>query len=539
MHKQKILLQIFALSFIFLTPFHPVTAQPEHLTRLGKTAWQESSVPIRPGMPGKRPFWNENARRFIYAPAFDFKKMDQAVKYHFEVISEAATKKFRFEAKQPYAPLSPVWEEMPVGMYQLKVMGISADGDTLGIAGDKSFYRAAPFNGIYHEPVMPYDQSALLALEQLMDKDYVTYWLTYQAPDPEYINYRYPAKIYSALVIGAVTYARLKPGTSEAERALRLARVVADYMLEIRFKKGTPWEYFVPTYFGPHAENAPKQHLKPINSFSIMGVDAGNAFLDLYDVLGDEKYLEAAKQIAVTYLNRQLENGSWYQFVNHETGEPTAKNIVIPTSIINYFDKLKNDYDFEGLEKATGRALRWTMDHPVVTWDWQGQFEDVYVRPPYQNLSREQACELAMYLFKNKKEPQLAEELVRFSEDQFVIWEQPVKVSFQNKKGGSSENWITPSVQEQYVFWMPVGRAAGIMMETYWQAYVATKSEMYLAKAKSIANAFTIVQRENEGDYPTFFTKYPMNRWLNSTVYPAKILMRFKENLDEINFGEN
>jgi maltose/maltodextrin transport system substrate-binding protein len=336
-------------------------------------------------------------------------------------------------------------------------------------------------------------------------------------------------------VIGAVTHARLKPGTADAERSVKLAKIVAGYMLGIRFKEGTPWAYFVPTYYGPHSEKATKDHLKPINSFSIMGVDAGHAFLDLYDYSGEARYLEAAKKIADTYLSRQLDNGSWYQFVNHETGEPTAENIVIPTSVINYFDRLKTGYGVKGLEKSSAKALTWIMENPVKTFDWQGQFEDIYVRPPYHNLSREQACDLAVYLFRNKKNRKLAEELVRFSEDQFVIWEQPMKIAYQKPRpGGNSENWITPSVQEQYVFWMPVGRAAGIMLETFWEAYAATKQEIYLAKAKSIANAFTVVQKAHDGDYPTFFTQYPMNRWLNSTVYPGTVMMRLQENINKL-----
>jgi len=266
-----------------------------------------------------------------------------------------------------------------------------------------------------------------------------------------------------------------------------------------------------------------------------MGVDAGNAFLDLYDYSGDEKYLEAAKKIADTYLKRQLDNGSWYQFVNHETGEPTAENIVIPTSVINYFDRLRTNYGVKGLEMSISKTLDWIMNNPVKTFNWQGQFEDVKALPPYQNLSREQACDLAVYLFRNEKDIKLAEELLRFSEDQFVIWEQPKKIAYQQPRpGGKSENWITPSVQEQYVFWMPVGRAAGIMMETYWEAYTATKKEIYLAKAKSIANAFTLVQKAHDGDYPTFFTQYPMNKWLNSTVYPAKLMMKLEKNLQQL-----
>ena len=513
----------------------PLRAQTQKLTDYGKQAWAESVTPVHPGIPGKSPFWNGSAHQFIYAPAFEYKEVKGATKYCYTLISEADGKSYRFENKVPYAPLSKVWADVPVGYFQLSVAGLSSKGDSIGLAGKGRYYRAAPFNGVYHSPVLPYDSSARLALNRLMHKDYVAYWLEQNVPDPSYVNYRYPAKIYSALVVGAITHARLNAGTPDEKRSSGLARIIADFMLSIRFKEGTPWAYFVPTYYGPRAENATKQHLKPINHFSTMGVDAGYAFLDLYDFTGDEKYFEAARRIAQTYLKTQLSNGSWYQFVNHQTGAPTAKNIVIPTAMINYFDRLRRDYNVQGLENSTQKALNWIMNNPVKTFDWQGQFEDIYVRPPYKNLSREQACDLAVYLFRNKKDLKLAEELVRFSEDQFILWEQPLTIAYQEyRPGGRSENWITPSVQEQYVFFMPVGRSAGVMMETFWEAYKATGKELYLAKAKSLANSFTVVQNAHNGDYPTFFTKYPMNLWLNSTVYPAKLLMMLNDDLSKL-----
>jgi len=162
-------------------------------------------------------------------------------------------------------------------------------------------------------------------------------------------------------VIGAITHAKLKPGTAEANRSKELAVIIADYMLNIRFKEGTPWEYHVPTYYGERSINPPKPHLHISNHFTVMGVDAGNTFLDLFDFTGDKKYFEAAKRIADTYLKTQLDNGSWYQFVKHETGKPTAENITIPTSIINYFDRLRNDYKVNGLENSTASALKWII----------------------------------------------------------------------------------------------------------------------------------------------------------------------------------
>ena len=516
-----------------------LNAQTDQKQTVGQIALQESTIPIRPGEPGKVPFWNVASKRFIYAPAFDFKTVQKAVKYKYQLTSETDGSKHEFESSIPYAPLSPVWAAVPVGYFQIKVTGVSANGDISATTGEGRYYRAAPFNGIYHQPVMPYDKSAMVALEKLMHKDFIEYWLSHKVPDPNYNLYRYPTKIYSAVIIGALTYGKLKP--SEEKRSIQLARTIADFMISISLPKGNPYQYFPPSYYG--YEEIFKRSNSKINTSSIMTIipaDAGNAYLNLFDVTKDKKYLEAAKRIAETYTKTQMENGSWYLFVNKDSGQPTAANIAIPTSTINYFDRLRKDYKMKGLEKATEKAFKWIMENPVRTFDWHGQFEDIYERPPYHNLSREQACDMAIYLLRNSKENpeniKLAEELIRFSEDQFVIWEKPPQDLTIGKEGlgAMSKNWISPSVQEQYVYWMPVGRAAGIMLNTYFEAYKFTKKDMYLAKAKSIANSFTVVQKEHGGDYPTYFTKYKMNYWLNSAVYPAKVMMELAENLRTI-----
>ncbi|MGV3503435.1 MAG: hypothetical protein ACO1O1_06980 [Adhaeribacter sp.] len=503
---------------------------------LAELALEESKIPVRPGIPGQVPFWNKAAKRFIYAPAFDYQTIPQAVKYRYRVVSEKNGKTYRFEEKVPYAPLSPVWDQVPVGNFEISVTGLSASGDSLGLAGKGKYYRASPFNGPYHQPpVKPYDQSAMLALDHLLQEDYVNYWRIHKKPDPNYTNYKYPAKIYSALVIGAVTHARLKPNTPEARQSTELARTVADFMLQIRYKPGSAWEHFVPTYYAESKFPKDKPHMDPVNNFTIMGVDAGTAFLDLYDLTRDDRYLDAAKLIAQTYLKNQQANGSWYQFTHYATDKPVEPVLAIPTAVINYFDRLRKDYQVKNLEQATAKALQYIMNGPVKTFDWQGQFEDIAIKPPYKNLSREQACDLAIYLFNNSQNnPRhlaLAKELVRFAEDQFVIWEQPMPKRPEAKGPRfETETWITPSVQEQYVFWTPVGRAAGIMVETFWQAYAATKAPLYLAKAKSLAGSFTAVQQAHDGEYPTFFSTGKTPRWLNSTVYPAKVLMNLAHN---------
>lgn len=79
---------------------------------------------------------------------------------------------------------------------------------------------------------------------------------------------------------------------------------------------------------------------------------------------------------------------------------------------------------------ARNRAWKWIVQNPLKTYEWNGQFEDVALLGLYQDLSRREACDVASLLLNNAgKHPQgvaQAEELLRFAEDQFVIWS-PVK----------------------------------------------------------------------------------------------------------------
>lgn len=429
---------------------------------------------------------------------------------------------------------------MPVSAFHLKVIGLSNGGDSIGLAGEGAYYRAASFNGPYLKAEMPYDSSALVALSHIMHKSYVDYWLTHGKPDPSYSYYRYPAKMYSSLISGAVTYARLVADTTEAARAKRIAEIVADNLLKISFAEGKPWAYFPPTYYGEWiAKLSQASFIRLDNFMPNYGSDAGNAYLDLYDLTGNEKYLQASENIAKTFLKNQLASGSWNLYVNPQTGEQTADvgNIAIPAYILSYFDRLRENYHMKGLDTATEKAFRWMMENPVKTWDWQGQFEDVGTHEAYKDLSRKEPCQLAIYLLKNKSNDsayvKLAITLIRFSEDQFVIWEKPRLLNQKsNSKGRRSTNWITPCAQEQYVYWVPTGPAAMRMVTAFWYAYEATHEKLYLAKAESIANAMTRVQNEHHGEYSTYFTKDRLGgEWLNCNVFSAQEMIAFSKNL--------
>lgn len=134
--------------------------------RLHRAAMREYLDPIRPGYEGRNPFWNAFATKFIYAPAFGFEPVENAVKYRFTVshlgTSMVESPRYRkdaptedpeprrvlgpgvptgrswsFEADSPQQSLAPVWNDIPAGRVRVTAEGLDASGRVLGKAGER------------------------------------------------------------------------------------------------------------------------------------------------------------------------------------------------------------------------------------------------------------------------------------------------------------------------------------------------------------------------------------------------------------------
>jgi hypothetical protein len=72
----------------------------------------QSLAPIAPGQHGGQPFWNRDALRFIYPPAFDFAEIKGATSYRFSVVGSDG-ERLAFTAHRPDADLASVWSKVP------------------------------------------------------------------------------------------------------------------------------------------------------------------------------------------------------------------------------------------------------------------------------------------------------------------------------------------------------------------------------------------------------------------------------------------
>ena len=127
---------------------------PEHEV-LNAQATEEYLQPIRPGYEGRNPFWNKFAKKFIYAPTFDFPAAEGATAYRFTIrpAQENTITSWTFTADTPTAPLSPVWNDITPGNVVLTVEAVDADGNVIKTVGERRFLRDFPFEGPYHDAV--------------------------------------------------------------------------------------------------------------------------------------------------------------------------------------------------------------------------------------------------------------------------------------------------------------------------------------------------------------------------------------------------
>ena len=502
-------------------------APGEGLTNFGRQAIADSAVPVRPGVPGKTPFWNKRAWRFIYAPAFDFNKVENAAKYRFTVKSLADGRTYTFEADVPWQPLSPVWTKLAVGQIELEVEALDAKGNTILFCGYKKFSKGAPFNGPYTKRAYSYDQSGRRCLADVFGQRKIQMWLTHSRPDPNYPLWVHPTKIMGAVVTAMAYYSKVAENPKTKQDALTIARRAADFLLSLSQPPNSPLEYWPPTYWdGVNPGNHPIDINTIMTNYPASGA---MSFLNLYDATGDKKYLEQAKCIADTYIKLQLANGTWYQVLDVRTGtpdvrdirsgKPAVKSFLLPTGVIGFFDRLKNQYGLDRYEQAREKAFAWIVAGPVRTFDWQAQYEDQSTATAYKNLSHAGATSTAVLLLNeaggHPEYVQVAEELLRFSEDLFVVWEHNDPVA---KPG-----WFLLGVLEQYTFSTPIDAHNWHLAQAYLKACEVTGKPIYRAKAESLINTLTVAQQyHGGGEIPTHLRRVlPEPNWLNCSVYPA------------------
>ncbi len=503
-----------------------VTVDPALRSR----AVRESATPVREGVPS----WNQNAVQFQFAPSFDFKAVPGAASYRFS-LQPAKGEALVFTADRPNASLAPVWAELNTGATMLSVQGLDTNGREVGQAMTRSFHRAAVIPKSYPAPAMPWDESARTALETLVHSPDLRCWFTTGMPEEKFHLYRYPAKIIGAAAAALAIYATQTPAPADASEALKACRRAADCLLDLCFTADSAWAFHPPTYHPTMFAERMKGHMNPANYMTNCGAEGGGCFLEVHAATGDVKYLDAARRIAETYAKRQREDGSWLLFVTPADGRAVTDNILIPTLVIEFLERFAQVTQDHRFDRVRDKAVAWMMQNPVRTWNWQGQFEDVQPQPPYENLTKHEAGDFAIHLLEtaaqDERKRRLALDLIRFAEDQFVIWSRPPAATpnKQNDDGNAAartKRWMLPCVLEQYRCWAPVCASSAKLIRMHLAAYRATNDGLHLEKARALASTLTLTQSNPKapGRYQTWLMQNPGPMWFNCELMAVRAM---------------
>ena len=502
---------------------------------------EDVARPVRPiGVDGQEG-WNVRASLFMYPPTFAFAKVGGAVRYRF-MAEDGTRRRHTFEAEVPTASLAPIWRDIPVGWVSLEVKGLGADGRELGTAGTRRFWKKAPFRPRSYPPAKrPHAEAAQMAYLNVLNSESAEILARTGDIDRRYPHNCYPAKMLSSLIRGMVELAELDP--AYRDRAIRVAENAADWMLAHTIRPPSPLAGFPVTY-DYHPEAADVEPTAPARisrekadvSMNIYPAEMARAYVALFDADGKAKYLEAARAVAERYLALQGEDGSWWLNQKISDGSAIGSHRVMPVQgVIPMFEDLARETGDARYRDAADRAFAYVENNPLRTWNWEGQFEDTPAAPRYQNLTKHDACSTAIYLLGrfpgDRRRLAQARELLRFAEDQFVFWEKPYTPADEptcipewNRPWAGK--WECPSVAEQYSCYRPIDASAAKLIQTYLALYRAEGNPLDLAKARTLGDEATRMQR-GDGFFPTFWSDHPhvtRDNWVNCMLSTASAL---------------
>lgn len=504
---------------------------------------------IHPGGINNRPFWNTYSTRFTFCPKLCFPYFPCTKEYIFTATdSTGATYSFSSNSSQAF--LTPIWSKLATGTVTLKVEALTRTDQAKYLIGARTFFKCAPFLGKenYADKARSYKECASMAFGYAFDEPMIQYWAKYGKPDPDYYHNVYPSKTISSIIRAMVHCAKVQP--EKAEEAYKIAVSAADYLLSLTYEndemKGLPPTF---SFKGLNEEKilatAPAAKEFKDTNMLIYPATVGSAYLLLFDAIGDEKYFTAAKRIADYYKKHILPCGSWYLKVSATTGEPVVNNKCVTFSILDFIHDIAarcNDDELKTIEK---RYFEFISETCLKNYNWDGQFEDIHPQPLYYNLTHIEADNMIQYIKNNlSDDPKwvaIAEELMRFVEDQFVVWEQhePWRLS----KNGSYkyfENYyrFAPTGEEQYFCYEPIDGSTAKIMGAFLDIYQMTKSHLALEKALVLADMITRMQNASTGVIPTFWVKEDCmdeldNFWINCHLATAAQMLKLSEFIEK------
>jgi hypothetical protein len=484
-----------------------------------------------------------SAVRCIDPPSFDLTPLDDAATYEILIAPRLEPETvWSLRAPEPRIDMAPVWSKLPFGDAQFQPRAWDGDGQLIGFGAIRTLARSPDWEDHQPQP-LDYRAAGRGVIDYLVnhvadapdhpgDPAYVWH-AAVDAAGSGYLPYQFPALVYTHLINLFLTGAALGMDTEVGVDLRERARRLGDFLIEHPAVTsgplaGIPYSTMTPEGVGGRFE--------PDRGVLIRLGWIGGAILRLGEATGDSRYTNYAKRLGHILLDFQREDGSWpfrVRYADGEILEPYTAGSIIAMLLLEQLAEREPDGPYN---EAVERGIAWVLENPVKTGLWQPMYEDVEAHEPYMRLEQIAAAETAVFLIRRKhpRAVEVARQLVRYVEDQFVIFgdEAITPVSYLP---------FTPCAIEQYGYYWPMETHTAKYMRAALALYEATGEPVWGHKAVAAANTIVHCQRP-DGRLSTavpdrrlgMAPHHSVKDWFNCMAYAANILLQIGPSLARI-----
>ena len=375
----------------------------------------------------------------IHPPAFDLAKVAQAEAYRFTLSGEGAT--HAFVSAEPTTSLAPVWAEMQPGDYTLTVTPLDKSGTELPVVIEARHQLADEHGATISEiGTTPVTNGIPITKRVAFQGPYFT------APRDGYKAVLAKARYFREAqhipaYKGLLPYPGLGALGGDGKQNYRLMNHSFCNLLVYRLSDD-PEEQAEALRSALHAAEAGEHDLiaSPADLVGTYKFNtnthnvAGEAFLNLYEFTGDERWKAAALRFARGLARFQKPNGTFEWVMGsgkvYEQVESFAIRLDIepnPSELLAFYGRLRHELKTDEFVQVERKALdylrKWKqqqftwLEVGPHSWPWAYPLK-IHSRSP-QHL----ALYLVAYADDKDRDLKLAEELALWSEDRNVSWE--------------------------------------------------------------------------------------------------------------------
>lgn len=451
--------------------------------------------------------WNTYSSRFVYAPAFTWEPVKGASAYivAFADADDKEAKTIRLST--PQYDMEKEWSGITNGAIDMIAWAVDEKDDPICSAWRKRFYKSPGFDGKIQKPgnwQQSLDRAMTYLLAPARDKveDFEgdmprSCWSSCEeSMSGQRRLMAFPALHHPSFVFAFLEYAQRFPDSKHTPTALKQAKQYGDWLLVNRL----PAEWKCGLFpFSTIQQGKMEGYIEGKNITLFRAARVGEAMVKLHKQFNDTRYLDYARHIADTFTSLQRSDGSWPYRVNPfdgKTVEAYTSNAVSPARLLGMLENIESNANYAASRK---KAINWVMENPVKNKRWQGMYEDISAKIPYQNLEHWDTNEMIRYIGYYHGKEQLfvktAEDLNQYIEDQFVVWQTGDKCL--------SDQCPTPTVMEQYSCYRPMEVHTGMWIMSLLALHRITGKKEYLTKAINAGNSIVRAQQKN-GAYSTW-----------------------------------